>query len=741
MSTNNNYHLLNTTSSSSSSTRHSTSGVPISSTHTTTTTPNIQIENPNNRKRSDSQPVSSPQVISNALLQQDIKRLTSSTNQLIPPSSSTTSNNHNQHNNGGGGGLFAHLIPPLFLPRSNSNNNLNNNNKDNQSSTSILPSPSKFLRKRRQTLQRNNSNFINENLVDCYLKSGVGTSSYTLQDSTSPTSNITSYSSAPTINDNYYNNYALSPNADQNANQQQRHTTVDIIDIIYCDASMNIQMPYSQYQNQLSKNLKPSTPNVVSSNPMIFNTNNNYSNNFNNYNNNNYNNNYNNYNNYTNTYNNSSIPIEEPLSPGGGRRNNNDEMTKGAHLIYLLRVRKGNNFSRSWCIEKRYSQFSKLHKSLLKEHRTKLKNCEISKDLELPKLPPKILIGNFKPENVQKRKESLQTYLDLMCKGNSDLDSYLTNTVKESDFLSFDSVIEFLKLDLDQTSKIYQLPNDLFLRIFQYCIFEEIFPILALTCKWWYKIIYQSFKSLDMVYCNENVFFLKKSVAIDIIEDLTNLIIRFNNLVNLRLHSFYELDDQSLNVIVKNCRFLENLEIVDCNLKTPSIPLFRYRNVSLSDNTTVKIIDFSNNRNLTQIHFKNEMIEYGNMNNNIYLTMGQNLCHLDLTNTCITDSTLEEMLSQLFGVLQTLNVSQCKKLVKPHIEMKHLETLVMRYCSNVTHPVIKCSGLLHLDLSYSSVNDEDLWNGVLNQPYSEKSTQRGRIFRFSGALQIIQIGN
>nr|CAG4707787.1 unnamed protein product [Naegleria fowleri] len=632
--------------------------------------------------------------------------------------------------------IVTHLIPPLFLNRqlttpspppqmNHSNSNIISNTpnyfKNSPAFGSSLPMP----RKRRTTLQRNGSNFITDNLLDLYLKSGVGTNSFGVgslsQDNTgsiSPTSYVTSYGGVHTIHDNYYGNI------DNNSQNQQfrYHTKVDIIDVIYSDSASNIHMPYQQYQillhNQQSQKRASNSHLNGALQDSIWN---------------------------------------EPMSPtkkghyddlsSSSTSTPNNSNQKGPHLIYVLRVRKGSMFSRSWILEKRYSQFSKLHKALVKEHKQKMKSISQkgASELELPKLPPKMLIGNFKPENVQKRKEALQTYLDLICKGNSELDSYFSSEPKESEYLSYESVIEFLKLDIEEIAPIYRLSNDLFLSIFQFCIFEEIFPVLSLVCKWWNRIIYQSFKSLDMVYCNENVFFLKVSVAIDTIEDLSNLILRFNNLVNLRLHRFYELDDKRLNVIIKNCRYLENMEIVDCGLILPTVPLFRYRTVTLTEYTTMKTVDFSNNRKLYNILFKNEMNEFGQpsrpsnisntINNNngnptistinirnsppssIY-PIGQSLFHLDLTNTVITDDTLCEILIKLNGVLQTLNISQCKKLVNPLIEMRHLETLVMRYCTNVTKPILKCNGLQYLDISYTNINDEALFTGIVQQKTS-----------------------
>ncbi|KAG2373761.1 hypothetical protein C9374_011850 [Naegleria lovaniensis] len=683
-----------------------------------------------------------PPTSVNHHLHSTITHSLSNPNLTLLYTNSSSTNNHSTKVNSpsavSNSSIVTHLIPPLFLtnrqltspsppPQMNhSNSNIISNTpnyfKNSPAFGSSLPMP----RKRRTTLQRNGSNFITDNLLDLYLKSGVGTNSFGTaflsQDNTgsiSPTSYVTSYGGAPTIHDNYYGG-----GVDHSSQSQQftYHTKVDIIDVIYSDIANNIHMPYQQYQlllhNQHSQKRASNSHLNGALQDSIWN---------------------------------------EPMSPT--KKGHYDDLSstssstttpnysnqKGPHLIYILRVRKGNMFSRSWILEKRYSQFSKLHKALVKEHKQKMKSISQkgASELELPKLPPKLLIGNFKPENVQKRKESLQTYLDLVCKGNSELESYFSSEAKDSEYLSYTSVIEFLKLDIEETAPIYKLSNDLFLSIFQFCIFEEIFPVLSLVCKWWNRIIYQSFKSLDMVYCNENVFFLKVSVAIDTIEDLSNLILRFNNLVNLRLHRFYELDDKRLNIIIKNCRYLENIEIVDCGLILPTIPLFRYRTVTLTEYTTMKTVDFSNNRKLYNILFKNEMNELGqpsrssnsssNINNNgnpisssrvrnslsssIY-PIGQSLFHLDLTNTAITDDTLCEILNKLNGVLHTLNISQCKKLVNPVIEMRHLETLVMRHCTNVTKPILKCNGLQYLDISYTNINDEALFNGIVQQKTS-----------------------
>ncbi|KAL9656424.1 hypothetical protein ABK040_005189 [Willaertia magna] len=324
--------------------------------------------------------------------------------------------------------------------------------------------------------------------------------------------------------------------------------------------------------------------------------------------------------------------------------------------------------SKSWTVVKRYNQFIELNKEI--KNYIKINNL----NLNLPKLPPKLFLkNNFKIENILKRKENLQFYLN-----------FIFENLKE--FKNLEEVNEYFLFNKIKKNKIYKFKNEIFVKILQFCTFDEIFPKLVFVCKWWKDLIYNSFKSLDIVYCNENIFFLKININIDIMEELINLIIKFKNIVNLRLHKFYNLNDLQFQIILENLNFLENLEIIDCGLKLPNLDYLK--------NKKIKSIDFNHNLNLENIIFKNYL--FGNF-----------IFHLDLSDTKINDLNLQNCLQNCKN-LNYLNLTNCNNLNNIFIEnLQVLEILILRFCKQLKNIHFKiCKNLLFLDLSYTSIKDK-----------------------------------
>ncbi|KAM4733650.1 sorting nexin-20 [Anableps anableps] len=79
------------------------------------------------------------------------------------------------------------------------------------------------------------------------------------------------------------------------------------------------------------------------------------------------------------------------------------EQLLNKHVVYQVVVMRSGSFdSRRVSTERRYSDFLRLHHKLLEE---------FDEELEDVLLPPKLLTGNFNPENILERRIALQDYL------------------------------------------------------------------------------------------------------------------------------------------------------------------------------------------------------------------------------------------------------------------------------------------------------------------------------------------
>ncbi|XP_029379354.1 sorting nexin-20 [Echeneis naucrates] len=77
------------------------------------------------------------------------------------------------------------------------------------------------------------------------------------------------------------------------------------------------------------------------------------------------------------------------------------------HVVYEIVVMRSGSFdSRCVSVQRRYSDFSRLHHRLL---------AELGEELEDLLLPRKLLTGNFSPEVISERRRALQDYLARLC--------------------------------------------------------------------------------------------------------------------------------------------------------------------------------------------------------------------------------------------------------------------------------------------------------------------------------------
>lgn len=79
------------------------------------------------------------------------------------------------------------------------------------------------------------------------------------------------------------------------------------------------------------------------------------------------------------------------------------EQTLNKHVVYEVVVMRSGSFdSRRVSVERRYSDFSRLHQLLLEQFEDELEDMV---------LPRKLLTGNFNPEMISERRVALQDYL------------------------------------------------------------------------------------------------------------------------------------------------------------------------------------------------------------------------------------------------------------------------------------------------------------------------------------------
>lgn len=80
-----------------------------------------------------------------------------------------------------------------------------------------------------------------------------------------------------------------------------------------------------------------------------------------------------------------------------------EQGTLSKHVVYDVVVMRSSSFdSRRMSVERRYSDFSRLHHQLLQE---------FEEELEEVVLPRKLLTGNFNPDVIEERRLALQDYL------------------------------------------------------------------------------------------------------------------------------------------------------------------------------------------------------------------------------------------------------------------------------------------------------------------------------------------
>eukprot|EP00287_Rhodomonas_sp_CCMP768_P029207 CAMPEP_0202829758 /NCGR_PEP_ID=MMETSP1389-20130828/15727_1 /ASSEMBLY_ACC=CAM_ASM_000865 /TAXON_ID=302021 /ORGANISM="Rhodomonas sp., Strain CCMP768" /LENGTH=189 /DNA_ID=CAMNT_0049503351 /DNA_START=69 /DNA_END=635 /DNA_ORIENTATION=+ len=79
-------------------------------------------------------------------------------------------------------------------------------------------------------------------------------------------------------------------------------------------------------------------------------------------------------------------------------------MGSGEHAVYVLKVSYNG---RRWSVQRRYSEFDEVDKALVRAFGK-------DPDVKLPALPSKVWVGGLSKENLDKRKNDLELYLQKM---------------------------------------------------------------------------------------------------------------------------------------------------------------------------------------------------------------------------------------------------------------------------------------------------------------------------------------
>ncbi|KAL0480382.1 SNX16 [Acrasis kona] len=367
------------------------------------------------------------------------------------------------------------------------------------------------------------------------------------------------------------------------------------------------------------------------------------------------------------------------------------------YTAYTIHVRK-KGLQRSWSVQRRYREFHTLHKTLqqvqqnlvLSTRRSLAFDFQLEQnDVTVPTLPPKIFFNNMKQENVKKRLVGLQQFLDGLC--------------SQQLLVQTDAVKEFLTLNKYEVSPFYKLPDELFSSVFKFLTMKDLFPTLLHVCKWWKDILYNSFQNMNVSHIKEYVFFNTTAINVDVIPDLLQFVTLFKRLRNVTLSKIRELTDEDLDVIVKNCKFLENISLISCGrLQQPLLSLRCFETTRVSEKPpALKSVTINYCFKVSTIRF-------------IDVDFLSGLVNLNLIGTRLDDQQLSTIPIADFTGLTILSLSEMKNLKEPIIESKSLNILKMRHCENLTSPIIKCINLIELDLGRTMISENTFKMGVVD---------------------------
>lgn len=386
--------------------------------------------------------------------------------------------------------------------------------------------------------------------------------------------------------------------------------------------------------------------------------------------------------------------------------------SKKNYISYIIEVHYQD---RSILVQRRYSEFHSLYKYL--------KNTYPKFNITIP---PKQILNNMSQQTIEKRKQGLKQFLwevKQICVYSHDFDHHSShsphphshsrdnetkrersvskNTSPGHAFMWYhDPVVEkFFNLPKFLTN-IYKIPNSIWNHIFDYLNFYDLYRNVALTSKWITRILYSHVQKATFSYQNQEIYFQSVAVAVDTIDELYDLAVRFSGVQHLIFERFDAIHNIFVERLVQQkSNVLKALEIRRCN-------------VSKQLNLT------GGGEHLQRISFA-----YCHKLERLVLsTIGHEVSrcrYLDLSSTKINDNSLKDVLRYMPHI-ETLILRNCFEIIEPSFETAahsfgRLHLLDLSHCSSLrTIKMCKAKKLEILKIEYSGISSEGL-QYIINQ--------------------------
>eukprot|EP00761_Pharyngomonas_kirbyi_P014728 gb/GECH01014758.1/.p1 GENE.gb/GECH01014758.1/~~gb/GECH01014758.1/.p1 ORF type:complete len:492 (+),score=99.41 gb/GECH01014758.1/:1-1476(+) len=321
--------------------------------------------------------------------------------------------------------------------------------------------------------------------------------------------------------------------------------------------------------------------------------------------------------------------------------------SRNQYTLYHFKITQENRY---WFITKRFSQFHAIHRSL-KEY-----------EHLLPALPPKLMFGSLKEENIQKRKKKLCEYLQIL----SGIPEIINTVVFR----------KFIRLDNESECTILKLDDNIYRRIFNFIHLSDLFQNIAPVCGIWNSLAHYSITWFSTV-CMRDIWINDEATTARRMEDLVPFMMRLRQLRHLSIHRFIAFDDTKLKHITDNCHMLKELDFSFSGLKEPKIKL-----------GSLNKLTFAYSPNLSS-----PIIEC------------PALTILDLRGSSITDSVLQNVVDSCTRIRE-LHLQECTQLKEPSImRCPLLEYLNLSYCSAVSRLSVRSNRLTSLNLMFTNINN------------------------------------
>eukprot|EP01080_Neovahlkampfia_damariscottae_P010485 gene10485-3007_t len=331
------------------------------------------------------------------------------------------------------------------------------------------------------------------------------------------------------------------------------------------------------------------------------------------------------------------------------------------YVIYLIRIEISN---RSWCVKKRYNNFFDLRKNL---RGLGYEN--------LPPLPPKVAISQLWQNVPNKRIGGLQSFIDQLTQINGIVDD--------------SNIIDFFNLNKVEENILYQVPDEIFHKIFKYIPFQDLFGNVSAVSFWFRKLVFSTYSHIEFIFINKTIYFGSNIVSIKSIHDLGQLVEKFIAAKYIKFDSLYYLDDSIWDNISKKCKQQQKVIITKCGLEKPNF-----------SSPTISLLNLQYCTNLTSISLSRKTY--------------QCLRNLNLSGTKINDITLNEILKKSINLIQ-LECYDCENLIKPNLSSKKLTKINLSFCENLTNPTFETPKCKVMNLRNTAIVDDVFLNSFFNQ--------------------------